>query len=150
MLREYTSIMFSISQLSEDQKSQISAWAAAGAQLPDIQKKMQQEMGLQVTFMDTRFLVSDLGIELVKEEVQLAEAEVKPAVVPTGFVDATVDEIVRAGALKSGSVCFSDGEKAIWSIDQSGRLSLDADTPGYQPDEEDLIKFQEKLRDLLT
>lgn len=142
--------MFSISQLSDDQKSQISAWAAKGAQLPEIQKNIQQEMGMQITFMDTRFLVSDLGIELQKDEVVEAVEPDEVVPVPTGVVEATVDEIVRVGALRSGSVSFSDGEKALWAIDQSGRLSLDADTPGYQPDEEDLIKFQEKLRDLLT
>ncbi|MFC4991388.1 hypothetical protein [Rubritalea tangerina] len=142
--------MFSVSQLSDDQKAQIASWAAEGAQLPDIQKKLQEEFSIQITYMDTRFLVLDLGIELHQEEVKQEEAQAEEIKVPTGVVEATVDEIVRPGALKSGSVCFSDGEKALWAIDQMGRLSLDADTPGYQPDEEDLIKFQEKLRDLLT
>lgn len=143
--------MYSASQLSSEQKSQIEAWAAAGAQLPDIQKKMQEEMGVQITYMDTRFIVLDLGIELMSEVEKVdAPKPEDPIKVPTGVVEATVDEIVRPGALKSGSVSFSDGEKALWMIDNQGRLSLDADTPGYQPEEEDLIKFQEKLRDLLT
>jgi hypothetical protein len=142
--------MFSASQLTSEQKEQITAWAAEGAQLPDIQKKMQEELDIQVTYMDTRFMVLDLGIELVKEEVKADEPKAEEVKIPTGVVEATVDEIVRPGALKSGSVSFSDGEKALWMIDQMGRLSLDADTPGYQPDEEDLIKFQEQLRDLLT
>ena len=142
--------MFSVSQLSNEQKEQIAAWAAEGAQLPDLQKKIQEDLDIQVTYMDTRFMVLDLGIELVKEEVKAEEPAAKDVKVPTGVVEATVDEIVRAGALKSGSVSFSDGEKALWMIDEMGRLSLDADTAGYQPDEEDLIKFQEKLRDLLT
>ncbi|MGJ8673095.1 hypothetical protein [Rubritalea sp.] len=142
--------MFSVSQLSNEQKEQIAAWAAEGAQLPDLQKKIQEDLDIQVTYMDTRFMVLDLGIELVKEEVKAEEPAAEDVKVPTGAVEATVDEIVRAGALKSGSVSFSDGEKALWMIDEMGRLSLDADTAGYQPDEEDLIKFQEKLRDLLT
>ena len=143
--------MFSASQLTDGQKEQVAAWAAEGAQLPDIQKKMQEELGVQITYMDTRFMVLDLGIELVTEEEAVSEPEVVEAeVIPTGVVEASVDEIVRPGALKSGSVSFSDGQKATWMIDQMGRLSLDADTPGYQPEEEDLIQFQEKLRDLLT
>ncbi|MEO1857675.1 MAG: hypothetical protein ABGY95_09995 [Rubritalea sp.] len=142
--------MFSISQLSDDQKQQIAVWAEAGAQLPDIQKQILEEFEIQITYMDTRFLVLDLGIELVKEVVVEEPEKVEVVKVATGFVDATVDEIERLGALKSGSVTFSDGEKALWMIDQEGRLSIDADTPGYQAEEEDLIKFQEKLRDLLT
>jgi len=142
--------MFSVSQLSDDQKNQIAAWAADGAQLPDIQKKMQEEFKIQITYMDTRFLVLDLGVELLKEAVVEEPAVAEVVKVATGFVDAKVDEIERPGALKSGSVTFSDGEKALWMIDQEGRLSIDADTAGYQADEEDLIKFQEKLRDLLT
>ncbi len=138
--------MFSISQLSDDQKKQIATWAEAGAQLPEIQKKIQEEFEIQITYMDTRVLGLDLGIELVKEVVVEESAEAKVA---TGFVDASVDEVERAGALKSGSVTFSDGEKALWMIDQSGSLALDPETPGYEADEEDLIKFQEKLRDLL-
>ncbi|MFC5050996.1 hypothetical protein ACFPK9_10255 [Rubritalea spongiae] len=143
--------MFSASQLTSEQKEQIEAWAAEGAQLQDIQKRMQEDLEIQVTYMDTRFLVLDLGIELKSEETAAdAPKPEDPIKVPTGEVEASVDEIVRPGALKSGSVSFSDGEKALWMIDEMGRLSLDADTPGYQPEEEDLIKFQEKLRDLLT
>ena len=142
--------MFTLSQLSDDQKKQIATWAEAGAQLPDIQKNIQEEFEIQITYMDTRFLVLDLGIELVKEAVVVEPAETKVEKVSTGFVDATVDEIEKPGALKTGSVTFSDGEKALWMIDQTGSLALDPETPGYQADEEDLIKFQEKLRDLLT
>ena len=142
--------MFSVSQLSDDQKKQIATWAEAGAQLPDIQKKMQEEFDIQITYMDTRFLVLDLGVELIKDEVVEEPKEPENVVVPTGFVDASVDGVERPGALKSGSVTFSDGEKALWMIDQSGRLSLDPNTAGYEAGEEDLIKFQENLRDLLT
>ena len=141
--------MFSVSQLTEDQVAQIKSWAAAGAQLADLQKKMNEDLGVKVTYMETRFAIADLGVELVKEEVKVTpEAEVVK--IPTGKVEATVDEVVRVGALRSGTVSFSDGEKALWMIDQQGRLTLDADTPSYQPDEEDVIKFQELLRDLLA
>ena len=142
--------MFSISQLSDDQKKQIAQWAEAGAQLPEIQKSLEEEFKIQITYMDTRFLVLDLGIELVKEVVVEEPVVAEVVKVPTGFVDASVDEIERPGALKSGAVTFSDGEKALWIIDQEGRLSLDPETAGYEADEEDLIKFQDKLRDLLT
>lgn len=141
--------MFSVSQLSDEQKRKIEHWAQEGAQLAEIQKRMGEELGVTISYMDTRFLVLDLGLELRREEV-VEEPEVVDMVVATGEVTATVDEVVRPGALKSGRVEFSDGEKALWAIDQMGRLSVDADTAGYQPDEDDLITFQEKLRDMLA
>ncbi|WP_018970263.1 hypothetical protein [Rubritalea marina] len=140
------------SQLTDSEKEQLAAWAAAGDQLQELQQKIQSELGHNITYLDTRFLVLDLGIELLTEAQpeEQAQEDSAPVRVPTGFVDASVDTVERPGALKSGSVTFSDGEPAVWIIDQSGRLSLDPETPGYQPNEEDMIKFQEKLRDLLT
>ena len=142
--------MFSVSQLTDEQKQQIHQWADDGAQMADIQKRMAQELGIQITYMDTRFLILDLGIELKKEEAPVESAPEEELKVATGMVETTVDELVRPGALVSGRVTFSDGEKALWAIDQMGRLSLDADTPGYKPDEEDMITFQEQLRDKLA
>lgn len=143
--------MFSVSQLTEDQVAQIKDWAAAGAQLAELQKKMNENLGIKITYMDTRFAIADLGIEIVTEVAKVEPVAELPVVpVPTGKVEATVDEIVQVGALRSGTVSFSDGEKALWTIDQEGRLSLEASSASYQPAEEDVIKFQELLRDLLA
>ena len=57
-----------------------------------------------------------------------------------------VDALTRAGAIVSGTVVFTDGVKASWFLDQSGRLALDAGQPDYKPSEEDLQAFQEELR----
>lgn len=141
--------MFSAKQLSEDQVSAIKSWAAGGAQLPDIQLRMKEEFALSLTYMDTRFLVLDLGIELVEEKKDEPVAEVKPAPVPTGEVSVTMDGIALPGAIVSGKVVFSDGESGIWMLDQTGRPSLDPDTPGYSPTREDLMEFQKQLRALI-
>ena len=95
----------------------------------------------------------DLGIEIIEEkedepkpeEIEQA-LESKPA---TGSVNATIDNITLPGAMVSGKVTFSDGETAIWMIDQTGRPGLDPDTPGYRPSEEDLMEFQTQLKSLL-
>lgn len=141
--------MFSVSQLSDEQKVTIGEWAAEGDQLADIQRRMGEDLGMKISYMDTRFMVSDLGIELKKEEVP-EEPKVEDVVVVTGEVTATQDEVVRPGFLVSGRVTFSDGEGALWAIDETGRLSMDTDTPGYQADDEDVIRFQELLRDMLA
>lgn len=141
--------MFSTKQLSEEQISSIRAWAAAGAQLPEIQLRMKEQFGLSVTYMDTRFVVLDLGIELVEEKKGEALPEIKEKPIPTGMVKVTMDSIAIPGALVSGRAVFSDGEAAIWMLDQTGRPALDPDTAGYQPTKEDIIEFQKQLRALI-
>jgi hypothetical protein len=60
-----------------------------------------------------------------------------------------MDSLTLPGALVSGKVTFSDGETAVWMLDQSGRPGLDPDTPDYRPTAEDIQAFQTQLRDLI-
>ena len=140
--------MFSASSLTDDQKNTIHQWAAEGSQINDIQKRIGSEFGITITYMEARFAVLDLNVEILTEEVVEEEDEVVEKIA-TGEVHVKVDTIVRPGAAISGSVEFSDGEKSLWSIDQMGRLDLDADTPGYKPSEFDIQVFQDKLREQL-
>lgn len=145
--------MFSSSKLTEDQKSALHLWAAEGASIADLQKRLKEEFDIGITYMDARFLVLDLGIELVeapKEADKKPEDElVKPAPVGTGEVTVTLDTLALPGALISGKVTFSDGETAIWMLDQYGRPGLDPDTPGYRPVPEDVAEFQKQLAELV-
>ena len=141
--------MFSTKQLSEEQIASIRSWAESGAQLSEIQLRMKEDFGITVTYMDTRFVILDLGIELVEEKKEEPQPEIKEVPVPTGQVTATMDSIAIPGAMVSGKVVFSDGESAIWMLDQSGRPGLDPATPGYQPSEEDIIEFQKQLREII-
>ncbi|MEZ7956403.1 MAG: hypothetical protein QMC23_12525 [Rubritalea sp.] len=144
--------MFSVTDLSEEQIEQIKVWVSEGDQLADLQRKINSEFKLEsaVTYMDTRFAIIDLGIELVvaAEPEEEKQDEPKP-LTPLGYVDAKVDTIVRPGFLASGTVIFSDGMNALWGLDQEGRLKLDADDPSYQVEDEDMVAFQEILRDKL-
>jgi len=140
--------MFSTSSLTDDQKVSIHQWAADGAQINDIQKKVVEEFGISITYMEARFAVLDLDVQILSVKEEEPEEE-KPEKVATGEVHVTVDTIVRAGASVSGSVEFSDGEKASWAIDQMGQLNLDADEADYRPSEMDVQMFQDKLREHL-
>lgn len=142
--------MFSASKLTPEQKDSLKQWAAEGATMSDLQRRLKEDFGHTITYMDTRFLILDLGIELVEapKEVPKPEEE-KPAPVPTGRVDVTMDTLTLPGALVSGKVTFSDGESAVWMLDQSGRPGLDPDTAGYRPTEEDIQSFQTQLRELI-
>ncbi len=147
--------MFSSSQLSDDQKNAIRAWAEEGAQMAEIQKRMNDLWQIRATYMDTRFLILDLGITLkqeAKEEPkpeQPLAADTDAADAADGAVRVSRDEIVIPGMMFSGKVQFSDGEKALWYVDESGRLGLDPDTAGYRPSQEDIMAFQTQLKQTL-
>jgi hypothetical protein len=61
-----------------------------------------------------------------------------------------VDEITRPGAMVSGSVTFSDGKKAGWYLDQTGRLGMVTEDPGYRPPQADVAQFQIALEQELV
>ena len=144
------SAMFSASKLTPEQIAALQQRAAEGASMSDLQRHLKEEFGISITYMDTRFLILDLGIELIEEpKEQPKPEEEKPAPVPTGKVTVTMDTLTLPGALVSGKVTFSDGETAIWMLDQNGRPGLDPDTPGYRPNQEDIMEFQIQLRALI-
>lgn len=142
--------MFSASKLTPDQVAALKQRAAEGATMSDLQRVIKDEFGISITYMDTRFLILDLGIELLEEKKEEPKKEEeKPAPIPTGEVTVTMDTLTLPGALVSGKVTFSDGETAIWMLDQNGRPGLDPDTPGYRPTQDDIMEFQVQLRALI-
>jgi hypothetical protein len=60
-----------------------------------------------------------------------------------------MDELPLTGSLVSGKVTFSDGELGVWTLDQTGRPTLDFNTVDYQPSREDIMDFQQQLRALI-
>ncbi|MBT8037935.1 MAG: hypothetical protein KJO21_10360 [Verrucomicrobiae bacterium] len=162
--------MFDAKKLTDDQIITLKAWADDGAQLADIQKRMEDEMELRLTYMDTRFLVLDLGIEIrnLAEEAKAAEAadeaessadagdagaelteddlEIIPPPQEGGKVTVTVDGIARPGVMASGRVTFPGGQGGMWYVDEQGRLGVDPDTEGYRPTEADVMAFQRELQ----
>ncbi len=143
--------MFSASKLTPEQVEAIRQLAANGATLPDIQRHLKEDQGISITYMDTRFLVLDLNIQLVEESKEEPKKEEPAGATPPapGEVTVTMDQITLPGALISGKVTFSDGETAIWMIDSNGRPGLDPDTAGYRPSQEDVLAFQTQLRAMI-
>ena len=154
-------------QLTQEQKELVRKWVTEGAKLSDIQKKINDELKIPVTFIDVRFLVLDLGLN-IKEKEKSSAGNVdlsKPAPGATDQPDSAVelegqentpggvavelDRVVKAGAIASGSVTFSDGQTALWTLDQLGRLGLTSGKAGYRPSQEDLQAFQQELARLL-
>ncbi len=132
-------------ELDNSQKEAIRAWVNEGLNLSDVQKKIESDFDLNMTYMDVRFLVDDLEIDLsVQDPEEVDEPEFEEAVIEGVSVD--VDVVTRPGTMVSGSVHFSDGVRCDWQMDSTGRLGIVPGQEGYQPSEEDLKDFQAKLQ----
>lgn len=161
--------MINAKSLSDEQISQIQSWADGGDVLSDIQLKLAETFELKATYLETRFLLEDLKIELLptpepkKEEEEVPEevaeettgeseatpaADEAPAPAPTGDESATVtiDKVLRPEALISGRVVFNGGEAAAWWLDQMGRLGFEPDSKDFKPSEAQAMAFQKELQ----
>lgn len=150
--------MFSSNQLSEDQISSIKTWAEDGDSLADIQRRLNDEFGIKVTYLETRFLLEDLKIELKSEPVPEPEEDAEPegeillddteaSAGPEGDEAlVTVDQVQRPGALVSGKVTFAGGKSASWYLDQMGRLGMDPESEEFEPNEAQMMSFQKELQ----
>jgi hypothetical protein len=144
-------------ELQDHQKQMVRAWAAEGASLSEIQKRLSGEFGITMTFMDVRFLVLDLGAEIVDKNARSEKSEAKPAAQEfepeddvAGGVRVDIDRVVKPGALVSGTAVFGDGVQATWALDQMGRLALQGPNPEYRPSPEDVQAFQQALQQELA
>lgn len=142
--------------LNEEQKARVAQWYAAGATLDEMQKRIQSEFGIHLTYLDLRLLVADLPQPVEPEsEVQSDESAGMdvPAVEPEASdvppaedaaaessaspadlgeatpidVSVTVDALTIPGTMASGDVTFSDGKTGKWYLDQMGRMGLGGD-----------------------
>jgi len=145
--------------LTEEQRQRVTAWILQGAKLSEIQTRLQSEFNIKLTYMEVRFLVDDLKLTPkdpeppknptpVLEPAKPAEEKKAPPAKPGGpaGVSVTVDQLARPGAVVSGKVTFSDGQKAEWYLDQSGRLGVVPDKQGYKPSASDVQQFQSALQ----
>lgn len=142
--------------LTQEQKEQVGKWVAAGMGLSEVQKKIKEDFGIAMLYMDVRLLVLEIGAQ-VKDKEEPKKIAPPPEQVPVGEegelppsgIEVVLDKLVVPGAMVSGQVRFSDGEKARWMIDNQGRFGLDPATQGYKPSDEDIQQFQMQLRTLL-
>ena len=141
----------------------ISELLAEGKGLSEVQKILESEHGLKITYMDLRLIATDLEVnwkkidevnnpapdeddadaDETKQEVETLEATLE------GETVVNISKLVRPGAIFSGDVTFKSGIKAEWYLDQAGRLGLNPDVDGQEPSEEDLMDFQLKLQEAL-
>lgn len=165
--------------LSPEQKQTVATWVAAGDNLSAVQKKLHDEFGLSMTYMDVRFLVDDLELTLKdaapKADVHDVSKTAPAAPAPSAPADAaaaddlddeefddlppagggnvrlTVDDVtLMPGAMASGTVTFSDGVTGKWVIDNYGRPGFtEISQPGYRPNPTDAQAFMQQLSSAL-
>jgi hypothetical protein len=156
--------------LDEAQRKKVAEWIAQGLKLSEIQNRLDSELGVRLTYMEVRLLVDDLKLtpkdaERPKTPQSPLAATAAPANSPTqatttksaglqakdddtaqpGGVSVSVDHLARPGAVVSGKVTFSDGNRAEWYLDQAGRLGLVPQQTGYRPPAGDVQQFQMAL-----
>ena len=155
-------------KLDEGQRQKVAEWIEQGHKLAEIQTKLAGELGVNMTYMDVRFLIDDLKLRPKDPEppapapTPAAPASPAPAapvhdLTPEattapggGKVSTSLDHIAKPGALVSGKVTFSDGQTAEWYLDQTGRLGMVPPVQGYRPPETDVPVFQRQLQDELA
>ena len=78
-------------KLSPEQSSAVSSWIAAGDSLSAVQRKLRDEYALSLTFMEVRFLVDDLNLQLKDPAPKVNASDVtqatpapSPAASPSG------------------------------------------------------------------
>ena len=54
-------------QLTPEQQQKVRDWAADGASLSDIQTRLADECGVRLSYLETRFLLLDLKVDLVEK-----------------------------------------------------------------------------------
>ena len=166
-------------KLNDSQLKQVAAWFAAGERLSDIQRRISEEFGVEMTYLDVRLLVAELPQPEEKSDVPSPESAAAPesgagseeldAADPeqempgcddgsadaangeqaSGSVSVSMSPIAIPGTIAAGSVVFSDGTSGKWYLDETGRLGL-ADLPqGYRPPPADGADFQRQIVSLL-
>lgn len=139
-------------KITDEVLANVRQWAAAGTDLNSIQKNLQTECGLHLTYMEVRFLLLDHGIEIATEPAPEAEAtapdETPAADAPAAQgVQVSLDELQLPGTLLSGKASFPGGAHGAWQIDQLGRFGW-SELNG-QPSPDEMREFQQALTGLL-
>ncbi len=148
----------------EEIKTIVASLLNKGVSLSDIQKQLQSEYSVKMTFLDLRLIASEIesvdwskqkadmeakkAEEKAKEEKEKKELEPNKTDENAGETIVEVSKLTRPGAIANGSVKFASGAKADWILDQYGRISLDK--PQGEPTPEDIKAFQAELQKLLS
>ena len=152
--------------MDNDERDQLIAkLLGEGKSLSDVQKILQDEYDMQITYMELRLISSDLDVNWEKcdknQSPPLNKVIDKDNLDNTPAGDAawgnngegqtvvSVSKVVRPGAVVSGDVKFKSGATADWQLDPLGRLGLNPSGNSEKPTEDDVKEFQVELQKAL-
>lgn len=134
--------------LSPEQKQTVATWVAAGDNLSTVQKKLIEQFKISMTYMDVRFLVDDLGLELknatpkadttdVTKAAPAGQAPAPRGVPPPsaekkGFMDKLKEKVGMGGADDEDEVPtqdYADEEAGVPAVPPAGtgQLTVEVD-----------------------
>jgi hypothetical protein len=98
--------------LTPEQKQTVSAWVAAGDNLSTVQKKLVEQFKVSMTYMDVRFLVDDLGLELKNATPKADASDVTKAPTPKPAAP-TVPDDPAAGDAGEETDALNEDDNAL-------------------------------------
>ena len=141
---------------SSEQIAVVQSWADQGEGLSGIQKRLAEEMEIKVTYLELRFLLDDLGVQMPDEEVapqeqsdldEEVEEKKEDRKDPKGNnVAVSISKLQRPGAVISGTAQFAGGEQAEWWLDQLGQLGMSPKNKDFRPNDKQMRAFQKELQ----
>src|SRR5580704_17458019 len=102
--------------LDEKQRQAVAKWINDGLKLAEIQKRLETDFGMRVTYLEVRLLIDDLKLKPkdpppppkpVASQAPESSGELGGALPPPGGVRVSVDQLTKPNALISGKVKFS-------------------------------------------
>ncbi|MBL9213752.1 MAG: hypothetical protein JNL92_25025 [Opitutaceae bacterium] len=103
--------------LTPEQKKSVAAWVAAGDNLSAVQKKLQEQFKLSLTYRDVRFLVDDLNLELKDAAPKVDANDVSKTPAPAPAPEAAGK---KAPAARPGPAEEPADEDQIAELDDEG------------------------------
>lgn len=116
--------------LSPEQSSAVSSWIAAGDSLSAVQRKLRDQYGVSLTFMEVRFLVDDLNLQLKDPAPKVNANDVTQAApAPSPSAHASRGP-AGSGADADASAMADDESYADEAPPADGALSPEDELPG--------------------
>ena len=148
---------------NEERDQLIAKLLGEGNSLSDVQKILQDEHGMQVTYMDLRLISSELEVNWEKFDTENAPKEkiIDPNAADSdsnliadsdgeGKTVVNVSKVVRPGAVMSGDVKFKSGATAEWTLDPLGRLGLNPTGNSEKPQRRGHSRFSNGATTIIT
>ncbi len=114
--------------LSEEQKGEVAKWFAAGTGLAEIQKRISDEFGIDMTYLDVRLMVADMPQPAEPAAQDSGDA---PAPAPGGYDDDSIGDTPAGYDDAPVPGRYEDGAPAPGSYDDD---AIDSPINGSRPD----------------